>query len=275
MSEKDTQESTEHTENTQVEEEAEVSSEEAAPSEEETATVTEEEQEELAIEDSESEVDDIEALQLMLAERDAQILTLTEALGSAEKNIEDLSSRLRAVSNAYKKEKEDQESFKERIQRQMEYRETRRRGDVVKILFEPLENLRRSHSSIAKADPDMAVGIEMVIKAFMKGFTDLGLEEIAPDGQKFNPNEHNALMMQPTQDPALDEVVLQTFSVGYRIEGLILQPAQVIIGRYDGPPIEETVEESNEESEETVELESAPETETDELEDNDETSSEE
>ena len=129
----------------------------------------------------------------------------------------------------------------------MEYRSSRRRGEVVKVLFEPLENLRRSHSALNKKDPESAVGIEMVIKAFMTGFTKLGLEEISPEGQKFDPNEHNALMAQPTPDPALDDVVLQTYSVGYRIEGLILQPAQVIVGKYDGPPIEEAASQVSEE----------------------------
>ena len=187
-------------------------------------------------------VDDVPTLEEVieaLAIKETEVERLKEGLVAGEKEIQDLQSRLRSVSSAYKKEKEDQESFKLRIERQMEYRSSRRRGEVVKVLFEPLENLRRSYASLNKKDPESAVGIEMVIKAFMTGFTKLGLEEISPDGQKFDPSEHNALMAQPTPDPALDDIVLQTYSVGYRIEGLILQPAQVIVGKYDGPPIQE------------------------------------
>ena len=192
-----------------------------------------------AEESVEDEVPTLEELVEALAIKETEVERLKEGLLAGEKEIQDLQSRLRSVSSAYKKEKEDQEAFKLRIERQMEYRSSRRRGEVVKVLFEPLENLRRSYASLHKKDPESAVGIEMVIKAFMTGFTKLGLEEISPDGQKFDPNEHNALMAQPTPDPALDDVVLQTYSVGYRIEGLILQPAQVIVGKYDGPPIQE------------------------------------
>ena len=46
-------------------------------------------------------------------------------------------------------------------------------------------------------------------------------------------------------------MVLQTYSVGYRIEGLILQPAQVIVGKYDGPPIEEATSHASEEDAES------------------------
>ena len=199
----------------------------------------------------EDEVPSLEEVIEALAVKETEVERLKEGLIAGEKEIQDLQSRLRSVSDAYKKEKEDQEAFKLRIERQMEYRSSRRRGEVVKVLFEPLENLRRSYSSLNKKDPESAVGIEMVIKAFMTGFTKLGLEEISPDGQKFDPNEHNALMAQPTPDPALDDVVLQTYSVGYRIEGLILQPAQVIVGKYDGPPIQEESETSSEQEEQT------------------------
>ena len=200
-----------------------------------------------AQEPAEDDVPTFEEVVEALAIKELEVERLKEGLLAGEKEIQELQSRLRSVSAAYKKEKEDQEAFKVRIERQMEYRSSRRRGEVVKVLFEPLENLRRSHSSLNKKDPESAVGIEMVIKAFMTGFTKLGLEEISPDGQKFDPNEHNALMAQPTPDPALDDVVLQTYSVGYRIEGIILQPAQVIVGKYDGPPIEEATSKVSEE----------------------------
>ena len=96
----------------------------------------------------------------------------------------------------------------------------------------------------------------MVIKDFMSGFHKLGLEEINPTGEKFDPNNHEALMQQPTEDRTLDEVVLQVWTTGYRIEGIVLKPAQVIVGKYNGPAEEEVVEEGDSdldsESEESV-----------------------
>lgn len=226
------------------------------------------EKEETIIQDGEVDLEVVEELptieQLIsdVHTKDAEIERLKTALIAGDKEIKELQSRLRTVSAAYKKEKEDQEDFKARVQRQMEYRESRRRGDVVKVLFEPLENLRRSESALSKKDPESAKGIEMVVKAFMTGFTELGLEEIAPDGQKFNPNEHQALMAQPTQDSALDDVVLQTYAMGYKIEGLVLKPAQVIVGKYDGPPEAEKTEETASIESDTVETESEKEAET-------------
>ena len=103
--------------------------------------------------ETESEVDDtptFEEVVESLAIKELEVERLKEGILAGEKEINDLQSRLRSVSAAYKKEKEDQESFKVRIERQMEYRSSRRRGEVVKVLFEPLENLRRSHASLSK-----------------------------------------------------------------------------------------------------------------------------
>lgn len=265
MSEKETHEATD-TQEEKVEKQEEATEESTGTdTSSDLQSESKEEADETASEEEESEeIDEVEALQLLLAEKEAKIVNLEGLSAIAQKNIKtlekqvsDLHKKLHDINNAYIKEKEDLAAYQDRFQRQMENRETRRRGEVVKILFEPLENLRRSHASIEKNDPDMAVGIGMVIKAFMKGFTDLGLEEITPDGQKFNPNEHNALMMQPTPDPALDEVVLQTYSVGYRIEGLVLQAAQVIVGKYDGPPIENSSDDVEQEGSEAEQEEDA------------------
>ena len=191
----------------------------------------------------------IDSLQAQLVAQESRIHNLQESLQQSQKNSDELTSRLKSVSAAYKKEKEDQESFKQRLQRNMEYKESRRRGEVVKVLFEPLENLRRSTAAIQKNAPDNAKGLEMIIKSFLEGFKKLGLEEINPVGEKFDPNQHEALMQQPVEDPALDDAIVNVFSTGYRIETMILKPAQVIVGIYTAPPkAEEDTEQDTEET---------------------------
>ena len=55
-------------------------------------------------------------------------------------------------------------------------------------------------------------------------------------------------------DQEIDNVVMDVHSTGYRIEGIILRPSQVIVGKYTAPPKEEAEEEVVEEAaEETVE----------------------
>ncbi|MEC7987511.1 MAG: nucleotide exchange factor GrpE [Myxococcota bacterium] len=200
----------------------------------------------------EGEVVELDPIQQLNAEWETK-------LDAKQKEVDELTARLRSVSSAYKKQQDEMKESRERMERQLVYRESRRRGEVVKVLFDPLENLRRSYKALRDSDADSqhADGIDMVIKAFMDGFHKLGLEVIDPTGEKFDPNNHEALMLQPTEDRSLDEVVLQVFTTGYRIEGIVLKPAQVIVGKYNGPPLKE--DEPEEEDSKESDSESAEE----------------
>ena len=57
----------------------------------------------------------MEEVQTDLMEKVAEVERLKTALIAGDKDIKELQGRLRTVSTAYKKEKEDQEDFKQRV----------------------------------------------------------------------------------------------------------------------------------------------------------------
>lgn len=151
--------------------------------------------------------------------------------------VDELQARLRAVSAAYQKQQGEITATRERLRRSAAVQEELRRGEVVAALFEPVENLRRSLNSAKKgaSAEDTANGLELVLKAFLTGFEKLGLEEVAGQGAPFDPNIHEALTAMPVTDPALDQVVIEVFSTGYRIGSRLIAPAKVIVGAYQEP----------------------------------------
>ena len=78
----------------------------------------------------------------------------------------------------------------------------------------------------------------------------MGLEEIPGVGSKFDPKMHDALMNMPVDQEIHDNVVMNVHATGYRIEGIVLRPSQVIVGKYTAPPKEEVAEEAVEETNE-------------------------
>jgi molecular chaperone GrpE len=176
-------------------------------------------------------------LQKAISERDEQISSLQQQLA-------ELTARLRTVSAAYKKQQDDVTATRKRLERHAAQREEVRRGEVVSGLFEPVENLRRSREALAKAgvDVDNLTGLDMVLTQFMTAFDGLGLEEVPGKGARFNPNLHEALTMMPVMDPALDDVVVEVFSAGYRVGSRLIQPARVIVGSYTAPEPEDVPE---------------------------------
>ena len=169
-------------------------------------------------------------LQQALQERDDRI-------GSLQTQIQELTARLRTVSAAYKKQQDDVTATRKRLERHAAQREEVRRGEVVSGLFDPVENLRRSREALSTSgiDADNLTGLDMVLGQFMTAFEGLGLEEVPGKGARFDPNLHEALTMMPVMDPALDGVVIEVFSAGYRVGNRLIQPARVIVGNYTAP----------------------------------------
>ncbi len=150
-----------------------------------------------------------------------------------EAQLKELQARLRAVSAAYQQQQEEMDTVRARLERQAALKEEMRRGEVVVALFDPVQNLKRSVEAATKGASmeDTVAGLKLVQKAFMDAFGKLGLEEVPGEGARFDPNLHEALTTVPVTDPAMDEVVIEVFSAGYRIGSRLIAPARVVVGR--------------------------------------------
>lgn len=84
----------------------------------------------------------------------------------------------------------------------------------------------------AKSDPaTLLKGMQIVHDLLIKVLNSQNVEEIAPQpGTPFDPNQHEALMQQPT-DQYKEPAVTQLLQKGYSLQGRILRPAQVAVSR--------------------------------------------
>jgi len=67
-------------------------------------------------------------------------------------------------------------------------------------------------------------------RLLLKAFEKAGITALDPTGQAFNPNEHEAMVAQPTAEHP-PGTVLQTVQKGYLLNGRVLRPARVIVAR--------------------------------------------
>ncbi|MBX4199248.1 nucleotide exchange factor GrpE [Candidatus Parcubacteria bacterium] len=75
-------------------------------------------------------------------------------------------------------------------------------------------------------------GIEPLYKLLMKTLTQHGLEEINPLHETFDPRNHEAIGVVPTDTPEEDNQILDVAQKGYILSGKTLRPAKVRIGEY-------------------------------------------
>jgi len=122
------------------------------------------------------------------------------------------------------------ENFRRRnAKEQLELIETAN-GKLLEKLSEVQDNFERAFASENKAKDLEAFekGMQMIYNQFAKVLTDAGLEQIDPTGKEFDPNLHEALMQQPSENIPEGHVVT-VFQKGYKLKNKILKTAKVIV----------------------------------------------
>lgn len=79
------------------------------------------------------------------------------------------------------------------------------------------------------ADVDgLKSGTEATLKQLGNAFAKAGIVEVIPQGERFNPELHEAMVSQPSAEHE-PNTVLQVIQKGYQLNGRLLRPARVIV----------------------------------------------
>ena len=97
---------------------------------------------------------------------------------------------------------------------------------LVQELLPVLDNLDRALQS----EGDIREGVQATRGQLADVLADEGLLPVASDGQPFDPNVHEAVMGQPSEDHE-EGTVLQTFQRGYLLNGRAIRPAKVVVAK--------------------------------------------
>ena len=73
-------------------------------------------------------------------------------------------------------------------------------------------------------------GVELTLKQLAAAMEKFGAREVNPAGVKFNPGEHEAMAMLPT-DQAEPNTVVQVVQKGYLLNERLIRPAKVIVAQ--------------------------------------------
>ncbi len=130
--------------------------------------------------------------------------------------------------NNWKRERADFLNYKKDEARRIEEFARFANEDVVLESMEILDDLELAHQNFAKQNlggqaGELNKGLDQVIKKFKKLFKKYGVEEIAVKGEKFNPEQHEVVEMEPGGEKMLP------VRAGYTMHGKVVRPARVKI----------------------------------------------
>ncbi len=143
----------------------------------------------------------------------------------------------------------DFENYRKRAAREAQEAERRGKAAIARELLPALDNLERALRA-AGVDPDggasadqqraplseevsareaLARGVALVQRELRAALERAGVETYDPIGERFDPNEHEALAVRADVDGADAGVVIETLEKGYRLDGQVLRAARVVV----------------------------------------------
>ena len=120
----------------------------------------------------------------------------------------------------------DFENYRKRAARDMALAADRGVKKLAEGLLPALDHLDVALAAIE--DPEVVKGLRLVQDEFARALEKVGVEAFSPQGEIFDPNEHEAVAQQEGEGVASGHVV-SVYQQGYRLNGLLLRPARVVV----------------------------------------------
>jgi molecular chaperone GrpE len=98
---------------------------------------------------------------------------------------------------------------------------------LARELLPALDNLALALEADA-AGEDFVAGVRLVNSELHAALERLGIESYSPEGERFDPNVHEAMSRQAVEG-AESGTVVEVYQRGYRMNGAVLRPARVVV----------------------------------------------
>jgi len=150
--------------------------------------------------------------------------------GQGEPTIESLQIELADAEKRVLIAHADLENFRRRNRRDMQDHLKYAPLKIMHDVLESVDNLQRaveSYETDANGD-GLVEGVKMVAQQINYALETHGCKKIEAIGQPFDPNQHQALQMQPSDEHDAN-VVMQDLRPGFMLHDRVIRPSQVFV----------------------------------------------
>lgn len=159
---------------------------------------------------------------------DAEVEIIEEDIdAAAESAAEEPAFEKEKLLNSLMSLKADFENYRKRMLKEQTRILETAEADLIRKLLPVVDNLERALAAEdSKEKNTLREGVQMVLDQMLEIFNKEGLEEIDPEGEPFNPEHHEAMMVVET-DKCPENQVVEVVQKGYRFRSLLIRPAMV------------------------------------------------
>ncbi len=121
----------------------------------------------------------------------------------------------------------DFENYRKRVARESLVAVEKGIAKLAKEIFPALDSLGRALDGAAQDDP-LLEGVRLVRSDLNAALTRVGIASFSPEGERFDPSQHEAVAQIERPDAESGSVV-EVYQSGYRMGESILRPARVVV----------------------------------------------
>ncbi|MBD2435767.1 nucleotide exchange factor GrpE [Nostoc sp. FACHB-110] len=169
--------------------------------------------------------------------------TETPALTELTQQIESLKAQVEERSSQYMRIAADFENYRKRTSKEKEELDVQVKRNTILELLPVVDNFERARAHLKpQTDGEMTIhkSYQGVYKQLVDCLKRLGVSPMRPEGEQFDPNLHEAVMREPT-DEHPEGTVLEELVRGYYIGDRVLRHAMVKVAapQEDTPSVPE------------------------------------
>jgi molecular chaperone GrpE len=146
---------------------------------------------------------------------------LEEELETAQQEADDYKDK-------YLRAQAEMVNFKKRLERRYEEQVEEEKKHLLLKFLPVADNLERALNHANLNDDGLRDGIQLTYQELQHLLAQEGVEQMAPEGQPFDPSYHEAVAIIPTSKSEADTVIAEV-QKGYLYRDQLLRPARVYV----------------------------------------------
>jgi molecular chaperone GrpE len=163
-----------------------------------------------------------------LEEEEAEAAAVGEEIAALQAQLTDASEKhLRLAA--------DFDNYRRRVERDRADALARAQAGLVKRLLDVMDDLERvaHHGDPNVSAQALLEGVQLIERKLRQVLESSGLEQVAAEDGRFDPQTMEAVASVPAESPEEDETVSDVFQKGYRFNGVLVRPARVRVRKHD------------------------------------------
>lgn len=146
-----------------------------------------------------------------------------------QKQLEEAQAKAAENLDGWQRSQAEFINYKNRVQRDREMDYASMKGDIIKKVLPVLDDLERSLAHRPEGD-SWANGMELIARKFQNILEAEGVKRIDAVGEPFDPNFHEAISSEPSDDVESGHVI-DVVQNGYMLGEKIIRPAMVRVAQ--------------------------------------------